>query len=336
MASSEVEQQQQPPPIKHKICVLRVSIHCEGCKRKVKKILQSLPGVHDIEIDRQQQRVVVTGDASPESLVRKLVKSGKHAELWPENPPQNHTQKPEKLPKNEQSVASGNQIKPPAIKTEAPVLDPSKSSNSVAENRQIPIPSSVNGGKINEEIGGKATVEVKTEEKKPENGSAGDEASPPVVEKKETQTENNAGAGGGDGGAGAVSGGSDGGEIKKKKKKKKEGQNGNTNVIRETSTNQNVPHQQGNSYKHPATYHHAPPHPPAPVYTVSYNMAHPPVNSYTASYYAPSPSPQAYVYSHFGSEITPPSPPSSEYMQQQPVDSFEMFSDENPNGCLVM
>lgn len=299
-----------------------------------------ISGVHDIEIDRQQQRVVVTGDASPESLLRKLVKSGKHAELWP----QNHIQKPLKSPINEEShsksTASGNQIKTPATKTESPAADPAKPTNSVAENGPIPTPASNNsgknnekiGGKTNEEIGGKATVEVKTEEKKPETGTSGEEASPAVVEKKGKQTDGGAVAGAGD----------DGGEIKKKKKKK-EGQNGNKNVTGETSsttrsTNENVPRQQGYDYKYPASYNHAPPQAPltAPVYTVSYNTAHPPVNSYTASYYALSPPPQAYVYSHYGSEMTPPPPsPSSEYMQQ-PVDSFEMFSDENPNGCLVM
>ncbi|KAI3676035.1 hypothetical protein L1987_85631 [Smallanthus sonchifolius] len=334
MASTEPQ-----PPLKHKTCVLRVSIHCEGCKRKVNKLLKSLPGVHDIQIDRQQHRVLVTGDVLPESLIRKLVKSGKHAELWPEIPPpaQNHSRKPEKLVGDGESVVTEKEVKPSATKTEAQDVSSSKGGNSgvVPAGNGGEEVSEGFGGKIGECVSEKVAVEVKSEEKKPEIGSAGNEASPPAVEKKEQPAEND---GGGVGGGG-------GGEGKAKRKKKKEGQNSNKNVTREASSsgipppqastrssNQSPPRQHG--YKHPSPYYHA------PVYTMSYNTAHPPVNSYTASYYAAPAPPQSYAYSHIASEMTPPPPlsVSSEYdaYSQQPVDSFDMFSDENPNGCLIM
>ncbi|KAI7743641.1 hypothetical protein M8C21_012063 [Ambrosia artemisiifolia] len=358
MASTEPP----PQPVKHKTCVLRVSIHCEGCKRKVNKILQSIPGVDNIVIERQNHRVVVTGDVSPESLVRKLVKSGKNAELWPENP-QNHSPRTEKVSGNEETAVSGKEINPPATKTKTLAVDiavSDKEIKSPATKTETPAADiAVTGKEIKppatktdtpsvapvndvnrkvEDFGGKK--EDKVEEKKPETGSAGNSASPPVVEKPEKVTGDN----GGDG----VSGG---GEEKKKKKKKKvkEGQNGNLGGIGEassssgppqqtTTTNESPPRQ--HEYRYPAPYQHAP-----PVYTVSYNTAHPPVSSYTASYYAAAP-PQSYAYSHYGSVMGPPQPPSPqplsvlpEYYEsygQQPVDSFEMFSDENPNGCLVM
>jgi len=36
-------------------------------------------------IDSQQQKVTVTGNVNADTLIKKLVKTGKHAELWPEN-----------------------------------------------------------------------------------------------------------------------------------------------------------------------------------------------------------------------------------------------------------
>ncbi|XP_044500465.1 heavy metal-associated isoprenylated plant protein 34-like isoform X2 [Mangifera indica] len=63
-------------------CVLRVNIHCDGCKRKVKKVLQKIDGVYSTSIDAEKGRVVVAGNVDPAILIRKLEKSGKHAELW--------------------------------------------------------------------------------------------------------------------------------------------------------------------------------------------------------------------------------------------------------------
>ncbi|XP_045816229.1 heavy metal-associated isoprenylated plant protein 35-like [Trifolium pratense] len=87
MAASESQPQ---PPEQHsqhlnfKTTVLKVSIHCEGCKRKVHKILQGIHGVNDIKIDLRQQKVIVTGNVNSDILIKKLTKTGKHVELWPE------------------------------------------------------------------------------------------------------------------------------------------------------------------------------------------------------------------------------------------------------------
>ncbi|KAJ6816738.1 putative glycine-rich cell wall structural protein 1.0 [Iris pallida] len=86
MASTEEE---TPEPLKYQTWVLRVSIHCEGCSKKVKKVLQGIDGVYKTTIDSQQQKVTVTGNVEPETLIKKLVKTGKHAELWPEPKPSN-------------------------------------------------------------------------------------------------------------------------------------------------------------------------------------------------------------------------------------------------------
>ncbi|XP_057503430.1 heavy metal-associated isoprenylated plant protein 34-like [Actinidia eriantha] len=64
-------------------CVLRVkNIHCDGCKQKLKKLLQKIEGVYSTAIDVEKGKVTVTGNANPATLIEKLVKAGKHAELW--------------------------------------------------------------------------------------------------------------------------------------------------------------------------------------------------------------------------------------------------------------
>ncbi|XP_024020196.1 heavy metal-associated isoprenylated plant protein 34 isoform X2 [Morus notabilis] len=65
-----------------KTCVLRVNIHCDGCKQKVRKLLQKIDGVYSVSIDAEQGKVAVSGCVDPAKLIKKLEKSGKHAELW--------------------------------------------------------------------------------------------------------------------------------------------------------------------------------------------------------------------------------------------------------------
>ncbi|KAG0472155.1 hypothetical protein HPP92_016701 [Vanilla planifolia] len=73
--------------LKYQTLVLKVSIHCEGCKKKVKKVLQGIEGVYKVTIDSQRQKVTVTGNVNADTLIRKLLKAGKQAEVWPENKP---------------------------------------------------------------------------------------------------------------------------------------------------------------------------------------------------------------------------------------------------------
>ncbi|KAL9999663.1 putative heavy metal-associated domain, HMA, heavy metal-associated domain superfamily [Helianthus debilis subsp. tardiflorus] len=60
---------------------LRVYVHCEGCKRKIFKLLQSIDGVYKTVIDSKQHKATVTGSTNGDTLVQKLLKSGKHAEI---------------------------------------------------------------------------------------------------------------------------------------------------------------------------------------------------------------------------------------------------------------
>ncbi|KAJ6689594.1 hypothetical protein OIU85_005954 [Salix viminalis] len=68
--------------LKIQTCVLKVNIHCDGCKQKVKKILQRIEGVYQVNIDAEQQKVAVSGTVDSATLIKKLAKAGKHAEVW--------------------------------------------------------------------------------------------------------------------------------------------------------------------------------------------------------------------------------------------------------------
>nr|XP_043632187.1 heavy metal-associated isoprenylated plant protein 34-like [Erigeron canadensis] len=70
--------------MKLQTCVLRVNIQCacDGCKQKIKKLLNKVDGVYKTSIDLDQGKVTVSGNADPAALIKKLNKAGKHAELW--------------------------------------------------------------------------------------------------------------------------------------------------------------------------------------------------------------------------------------------------------------
>ncbi|KAF5751857.1 heavy-metal-associated domain-containing family protein [Tripterygium wilfordii] len=86
--------------LKIQTCVLKVNMHCDGCKQKVKKLLRRIEGVYQVSIDAEQQRVTVSGSVDAATLITKLVRAGKHAELWShkstQNPKQNNCIKDDK------------------------------------------------------------------------------------------------------------------------------------------------------------------------------------------------------------------------------------------------
>ncbi|TKY50949.1 Copper transport protein ATX1 [Spatholobus suberectus] len=78
--------------LKIQTCVLKVNIHCDGCKQKVKKLLQRIEGVYQVQIDAEQQKVTVSGSVDSATLIKKLVRAGKYAELWSQKSNQNQKQ----------------------------------------------------------------------------------------------------------------------------------------------------------------------------------------------------------------------------------------------------
>ncbi|KAE9598254.1 hypothetical protein Lal_00003950 [Lupinus albus] len=84
MAAKPVEEAPPRETLKYQTWVLRVLIHCDGCKKKVKKVLQGIDGVYTTDVDSGQHKVTVTGNVNAEILIKKLERTGKFAELWPE------------------------------------------------------------------------------------------------------------------------------------------------------------------------------------------------------------------------------------------------------------
>ncbi|CAK9152602.1 unnamed protein product [Ilex paraguariensis] len=65
------------------IVEMRVHMDCPGCESKIKKALQKLDGVDNIDIDMGMQKVTVTGWAEQKKVLKTVRKTGRQAELWP-------------------------------------------------------------------------------------------------------------------------------------------------------------------------------------------------------------------------------------------------------------
>ncbi|EES12456.1 hypothetical protein BDA96_06G152500 [Sorghum bicolor] len=63
---------------------MKVYMHCDACERKVRRTISKVEGVETVEVDREENKVTVTGDFEPEKVVRKIKKkTGKKAEILP-------------------------------------------------------------------------------------------------------------------------------------------------------------------------------------------------------------------------------------------------------------
>ncbi|WVZ99381.1 hypothetical protein U9M48_044698 [Paspalum notatum var. saurae] len=60
---------------------LRVSMHCNGCAKKVQKHISKMEGVTWFEVDLESKKVVVKGDVTPFEVLQSVSKV-KFAQLW--------------------------------------------------------------------------------------------------------------------------------------------------------------------------------------------------------------------------------------------------------------
>ncbi|XP_065853136.1 heavy metal-associated isoprenylated plant protein 35 [Euphorbia lathyris] len=310
------------PPLKYKTLLLKVSVHCEGCKRKVIKILKNIEGVYKVEIDLRQQKVTVIGNVDGETLINKLLKAGKHAEVWPEKAENKEKKKGKSKNKDKDKENKENQSD-----QESGEEGPEKEKETIKGTQVVIIqdPSKIGEIGIASKISDTTNVAV--------SSPAGNESE---------------GGGGGD----KTTGGGGGSGGKKKKKKKNKGQNGNNNNAEGGEQSNDAPAGTGSVSQVYGPYgqvpltseaNHSPPRhpiyqypvhyyaPPPTVYAVNYNTANP-STSYGASVYPPS---YEYAYMHSGTMSEPP-PLDLESYSSQPSESFEIFSDENPNACSIM
>lgn len=266
--------------------------------------------MYTVDIDAKQHKVTVLGNVDVDTLIKKLIKAGKHAEKWPES-----TQKKVKMvaegenkEKEKGSDSSGDSSgdegnKPPAPENGKPGGGMTVRFAGVPET----IPPSGNGEMVGHMIG------------------SGNRGGGP-----------GGGGGGGPGGGGGGPGGGGGGGAApaggaKKKKKKKKKKSGSTNPPGgPTSTGMVAPQEAGTNQVVDQMHHNPPPgyqYPMSagPSYVVSYNEAHPSANDGPA-YYIP-PTPYMYDYTEDNDDYI---------TSTRPSDTFELLSDENPVGCYIM
>ncbi|KAJ7955085.1 Heavy metal-associated isoprenylated plant protein 36 [Quillaja saponaria] len=278
---------------------LKVSIHCEGCKRKVKKVLQSIDGVFTTTIDSQQQKVTVTGSVGIETLIKKLNKAGKIAEKWPES-------------------FTGNGKKSGKSKNKKELRDPETDeihqvSSEKPEDRKLNNSDKNRGG----EIAGKSqSIDSKIGGKSTGNSPAGDQSS--ALDNQGKQSDEAA--------------------VKSNGKKKKKGQNSNNGSGGSGSPSAGAPAPTSTGFQSPSlalgpemdqvntslTY----PNPSSfyfpMVYAANYNSIYP-FAKMGPTYYVPQPP-----------NTCAGIPQETYQVQPSPLVSFEIFSDENANGCSIM
>ncbi|KAL4556400.1 hypothetical protein LXL04_039051 [Taraxacum kok-saghyz] len=60
---------------------VKVSMHCQKCRKEVMKIVTKLPGVDQVSVDLQKEMLVVIGDVDPVCVATSLRKKQKVADI---------------------------------------------------------------------------------------------------------------------------------------------------------------------------------------------------------------------------------------------------------------
>lgn len=273
-------------------------------------VFHIISGVYTTEIDSQQHKAIVTGNVDADTLIKKLTRTGKHAELWPEISDT----------KGKGSGKSKNKKKQ--------MNEPKDLGNTsdIGDEKDLGDNSAKDGGS------GKASQDDPA--LKDPSPDAGD------LDDNDGETEDVAQE---SGGAGAAAG--NGGKKKKKKKKGKGSNTANGGGAGESISVGNapastglfspaksvdpltvpmlIPPQQQVLYPYPPQSYY-----PTPVYGMSYSNVYPSANS---SYYSPP------VYAFAQSQpSTYPSPPPSNQISVFDYDEDDHDYYNGEKGCSIM
>ncbi|XP_047157314.1 heavy metal-associated isoprenylated plant protein 36-like [Vigna umbellata] len=299
MAAKPAEEPPHGETLKYQTWVLKVLIHCEGCKKRVKKILQGIDGVYKTEVDSLQHKVTVTGNVDAETLIKRLSRSGRLVELWPEKPAEKKDNK-----------KSGKSNKGGDI-------------NKEKENQKNGEPGADAGSNEGSKDGAGDGEDSEKEEHGDEceeggGGGGGGGGEGGKKKKKKKKKKNN----GENGGSASVP--PKNGEISKVDASV--ASNLGTSMAAKDLVNPPIQH----AYPYPHVYYSPPPAPPA--YGLSYNTAYP-ISS--ASYYVGAPIMPMHAYATPYSRLPPPPPPSDPIKHYGADDDDE---DEYGGGgyCSIM
>uniref|UniRef100_A0ACD5UYY5 Uncharacterized protein n=1 Tax=Avena sativa TaxID=4498 RepID=A0ACD5UYY5_AVESA len=315
----EGEEAAPPPPPPPEELEMRVYMHCEGCARKVKKILTRFEGVDEVIADSKAHKVVVKGKkaaADPMKVVERVQKkTGRKVELLSPLPPPPEEKKEEEKKEEPEPPKPEEKKEPPviavvlkvhmhceacaqAIKKSILKMKGVQSAEPDLKASEVTVKGVFEEAKLAEYVHkrtGRHAAIIKSEpvapaekagdgdgkdEKKPAEG--GEEKKDEKDEKKDDK---------------------DGGGDEKKDEKEKEGGSGE-----EKDKEKDAGAIAANLYMHYPQF------------------------AFPGGYYAPPPRPGYAAYPVYA----PPPPPPQAYPPAYPHYPPQIFSDENPNACSVM
>ncbi|XP_019224794.1 PREDICTED: copper transport protein CCH [Nicotiana attenuata] len=61
---------------------LKVGLHCDECIKKILKAIKKIEDIETYDVDKQLNKVTVTGNVTTEEVIKVLHKIGKQATNW--------------------------------------------------------------------------------------------------------------------------------------------------------------------------------------------------------------------------------------------------------------
>ncbi|XP_002969798.2 copper transport protein CCH [Selaginella moellendorffii] len=109
--------------------VIKVRMHCEGCRKKVKKALSKIPGIQELKVDLKEQKVTIKGDVDIKKVLLKLARTGKMNEvLQPASAPA-EPNKPKESSLPAAAAAAGETAAQTPAPAPAPAPSPARSNS---------------------------------------------------------------------------------------------------------------------------------------------------------------------------------------------------------------
>ncbi|XP_062092397.1 copper transport protein ATX1 [Humulus lupulus] len=61
---------------------VKVGLHCVDCIKKILKAIKKIQDIETYDVDKQLNKVIVTGNVTTEEVIKALQKIGKSATAW--------------------------------------------------------------------------------------------------------------------------------------------------------------------------------------------------------------------------------------------------------------
>ncbi|KAI5433992.1 heavy metal-associated isoprenylated plant protein 33 [Lathyrus oleraceus] len=61
---------------------VKVGLHCDECIKKILKAIKKIEDIETYNVDKQLNKVIVTGNVTNEEVIGVLHKAGKNATVW--------------------------------------------------------------------------------------------------------------------------------------------------------------------------------------------------------------------------------------------------------------